>query len=794
MGLNELSVINRKNELMDPRESMFREIPLVLYSAADDSRYVFESELNDGINVTAFESDQLYDHNEFIDADYDDEISESDRSYLTVAIASGFLTGVLGSFNFADAVPEKVGEWTDKDWKKIIIPLAKVAGYKKSDYRGAVEYLKNRIISYVDEELKKEVQEGLNKILNSLSSHPSIAGFVFSIYSQYSEKKFSFNDGSITSEDVPEYYAIGRNMPEKITYGFLYWIFYLALDKVASKRLILEDIGLCKPIVNALKELYKLPIFQNIQNDPFEAEKLYSKWIRKIFEKSEYENEDGKRVPFDLQEVMNSFAKNVTESGFSIIANECIVRSFYFIKKLKEEIISEKIQYFNELDRIDAKKILPFNNRLVTRMITVSSGCFVSANLVCAVGKTIKDGHYNSAGEFATALLTEVNIYGIGRFIFACVADSKYWGEDITISLQRKASSQKNADEKIINDMFSNDSFKILLLDSAQTRILYSLESIVVLKDIEQTKKEKDKASKLAWYELWQSRIASGMGLEASDYFVNDEKEIYELLNSAEQTEDFLHSFYLVLMELVVFNPYHPLGTRKDKEFKKLDMTDYDYISDLFVRKQTIASQAEVDSIRKTYKKYKGALDGTTQGKIIATGVTIGSAVISGGIAMAFAPGIAVMIAGDAVVGLHGAALVSAGLAYVGGGSLAAGGLGMAGGAAVITGGGAILGMAGSGGASMATLLLQTNSDYWIRQCTKLITFCKCVLKDRFNDSDHVEKLLKEISLTISQVEKNIKELEDEKCTLDKEAIKESKEVLKYLNKSKAELVKIIKN
>lgn len=543
-----------------------------------------------------------------------------------------------------------------------------------------------------------------------------------------------------------------------------------------------------------LKELYKLPIFQNLPKDPIETEKIYSEWIKKIFEKSDYEDEDGERVTFDLQEVMDKFARNVLESGFSIIVNECIVRSFYFIKKLTEEIKSENILSYSELDKIDAQKILPFNNRLVTRMITVSSGCFVAVNLVCAVGKTIKGGHYENAGEFAAALLTEVNIPGVGRFILVCVADSKYWGKDIKISLQRKAKTEKNAEDKIIDDMFSDDSFKILLLDPAQTRALYSLESIVVSKDIEHTKKDKDKALKQEWFELWQSRIASGMDMEAADYFVTDEKRIYDSLNSAEQTDENLHSFYLVLMELVVFKPYHPLGTQKDKEFKKLDMADYDYISDQFVRKQTIANQTEVDSIRRTYKKYKGTVNGSTQGKIVAVGVAVGTAVISGGLALAFAPGIAVMLAGDAVVGLHGAALTSASLAYVGGGSLAAGGLGMAGGTAIITGGGAVLGMAGSGSASMATILLQTNSDYWIRQCAKLLTFSKTVLIDRFSDSDHVERLVKEITQTISQVEINTKELEEEKCSLDKDAIKASKEVLKYLNRCKVELIKISKN
>jgi hypothetical protein len=128
----------------------------------------------------------------------------------------------------------------------------------------------------------------------------------------------------------------------------------------------------------------------------------------------------------------------------------------------------------------------------------------------------------------------------------------------------------------------------------------------------------------------------------------------------------------------------------------------------------------------------------------------------------------------------------------VGGGSLAAGGLGMAGGTAIITGGGALLGIAGSGSASMAAILSQTNSEYWLRQTTKLLVFSECALKDALNDVDAIKKLSSEISLTLKKVEANIKELEDEKCSLDKDAIKNSKECLKYLRKCKAELDKLL--
>ena len=92
----------------------------------------------------------------------------------------------------------------------------------------------------------------------------------------------------------------------------------------------------------------------------------------------------------------------------------------------------------------------------------------------------------------------------------------------------------------------------------------------------------------------------------------------------------------------------------------------------------------------------------------------------------------------------------------------------------------------------MAAVLSQTSSEYWIRQTTKLLVFAKCVLKDRLNAINSIKNLSAEVSSTIEKVEKNLKELESENCSLDKEVIKNTKCCLKYLSKCKAELEKMV--
>ena len=79
-----------------------------------------------------------------------------------------------------------------------------------------------------------------------------------------------------------------------------------------------------------------------------------------------------------------------------------------------------------------------------------------------------------------------------------------------------------------------------------------------------------------------------------------------------------------------------------------------------------------------------------------------------------------------------------------------------------------------------------------MRQTTKLLVFSKSVLKDRLSDIESIKNLSAEVAATIEKVERNLKELEDEDCSLDKEAVKNTKNCLKYLSKCKAELEKLV--
>jgi hypothetical protein len=93
-----------------------------------------------------------------------------------------------------------------------------------------------------------------------------------------------------------------------------------------------------------------------------------------------------------------------------VIANEALVRGFYFISRLIEEIKEKRA-----LKGIDWKRTAPFKNATIIRMLTISTGTFTAIDTLDAV----IEGAINSKAnwvEFGRQTLLRLNFVGIGRF------------------------------------------------------------------------------------------------------------------------------------------------------------------------------------------------------------------------------------------------------------------------------------------------------------------------------------------------------------------------------------------
>ena len=94
-------------------------------------------------------------------------IIESERIYYSLAAASGILTGTVSMIHLKEEQIRKIEEFKEKDWKKIIITVANLTGYKKSDYKGASSHLVTRAIK-TGEKDEKRLRLGVNLWLAKL--------------------------------------------------------------------------------------------------------------------------------------------------------------------------------------------------------------------------------------------------------------------------------------------------------------------------------------------------------------------------------------------------------------------------------------------------------------------------------------------------------------------------------------------------------------------------------------------------------------------------------------------------
>ena len=426
-------------------------------------------------------------------------------------------------------------------------------------------------------------------------------------------------------------------------------------------------------------------------------------------------------------------------------------------------------------------------------MCLISSTSFVGVNLSVAALKALAAKKAGNR-KFLDTFLTELNIAGIGRLIFACAADSKFWGEDIKPIFQRKPHSHA-ASDGTYEHIEEEEAFSSLSLDAAQARLLYCFENLAVQRDILHTEKAEIAAKKRIWLESWRKYIIAGLNCPPeleNEYFVEDEDILFDGLYKLSKDRSNYGWFYLLTQELALFTPYFPLRCEYDSDFKKLKFQN-DYVADQFIRRQTIVSQQELDQVLKTYSTYTNYVTGKTAKTITTVVAGTAATALTGGLALTFAPGIAALIAGEAVVGLHGAALTSASLAFVGGGSLAAGGLGMAGGTAIITGGGALLGLASSSSVSAVAMLMSTSIEYWVRQSAKLLTYSKCTLHDTLDDKNTLIELLRQVKQATLRTKSEIQSLKNEANSLDKEYLKKLSAYSDYLDKVCSELEKMNK-
>lgn len=760
--------------------------------------------------VSNLDEDNVYDLEQIIyDLDHQIQMlsSHADKLDYLIAISSGILSGMLDILWYGDFDLVSSRKIADEKIKHFVIKTSKMLGCKEDDIKSCVAFLEKKNPIPADGNTS-DFGGGLQHHLRDFAHHPTIIGLIFSLLTQFTGNSYGTDtNGNFMIVPVPEKSKIfiGKDVPDKFVKGTITWFFHLVSDIAGSSNTasLGGGTGIPGPILSLAKEMSTLPLFKNIKIE----DDSFSVFLSKLFNGTLFAkyDENGKIMKDSIMKMdFRGELGVIIELGkqaIPVIANECIVRIFYCIRRMALEIKDKKIKTIKDFNKIDWQKIKPYKNPTLTRMLTIATGVFTTV-------------------DFTGAIVTQkywisVNYVGIGRFAMAVGSETVNYLKihDVKKVKRMYQDIQANTYTKTDNNLYERAGMKMDFskfgLTIEQTEILYNVQMYKTEYDIINPRtpmmNKKIISLKKNWVEEWKTYIESGF----SD-FVQDKDVTLHWLTIEELTQKIKSNdpskpwFRLVILESMLFEPYFPLSTEKDNKGHLVASKKYDslkapiigynknigdeYLDELY--KKICGVKDYASRLRKCYNKVTRELSEVTKTAIKAISVTAISTLLIVATAGAFAPTIATALVGSQFTGLSGAALTSACLAYIGGGAVAVGGAGMAGGTAVIVGGSAILG-AGIGG-TLGTglgIIGIAGKKATIRESAKLIVATREIFLNDEHDIAYSNTVYEQYVEKIRNVEHGLVELKLKKDV----ATNEEKKKLKREIKNAEESIKAMK-
>ena len=330
--------------------------------------------------------------------------NNADTFDYTIAVSSGVIASLIDSLWVGEFSFERGKAWSNQKVNEFVMKVAKSQGYKGDRLKGAIDKLEKNFGIPSDNVWKgKDIGiSARSHHLDDLAHHPTIVGLFFSILTQFTkEAYFTNSEGEfipITITDNGE--LIGHDIVHKFYAGTINWFFHLVSDMSGSNKTSGAGMGIPGPLVSMLKEISGLPLIKNTN---------LSEFLHKIYTKDR----------FDLRGEL-AVLHELGRQAVPVIINEVIVRGSYFIRRLYNEL-----KQHDSIRELNWKKILPYNNRTINRMLTIATGTFTAVDLVDAgVRSAIKTGGVINPAFWGSFVL-RVNFVGIGRFAIACYSDIK---------------------------------------------------------------------------------------------------------------------------------------------------------------------------------------------------------------------------------------------------------------------------------------------------------------------------------------------------------------------------------
>lgn len=347
--------------------------------------------------------------------------SQADKWDYLVAVASGILCGMLDIIWVGDFSLENGRAFASDKVDGFVEKTANILGFKGDDLKDAVKFLEEKFPIPSDGNTP-DFGGGLQHHLRDFAHHPTIVGLIFSLLTQFTEMSYGTDaNGVFKVVPVPDKskFFIGKDVPDKLFKGTVVWFLHLVSDMAGSSSTagITGGTGIPGPILSLAKELSALPIFQNMKI----GDHRLSVFLSKVFNGTLFaqHDENGKIIKdtiikFDLRGELGAVVE-LGKQALPVIANDCIVRSFYFIRRFSLALKSLNCSSIGDihLKDIDWDSVKPFGNPTITRMLTISSAVFSTIDIAEAVisQKYFVSVNYVGVGRFAVAIGSEITNY-----------------------------------------------------------------------------------------------------------------------------------------------------------------------------------------------------------------------------------------------------------------------------------------------------------------------------------------------------------------------------------------------
>lgn len=216
----------------------------------------------------------------------------------------------------------------------------------------------------------------------------------------------------------------GNTLPEKLIYGTINWF----------TSLVPKDTKLNGPMNSLLEGVRESKSSVKLMNKTNVSEGIHK------------EISSGR---LNLTEGLT--ITNLAKQTLPVLLNECLVRAFYFIHRFFQEVDNNHITSLRDLVLIDWKSTIPFKNRTVVRMLTISTAVFSALDIAAStIGSAIvAEG---SIYKFLNNFVLHINYIGAARVVLALGAD---------LYMGAKLARERQARSEMIDEMIKLENMKI---------------------------------------------------------------------------------------------------------------------------------------------------------------------------------------------------------------------------------------------------------------------------------------------------------------------------------------------